>query len=106
MPGLWEFPGGKCEPGETPEAATVRECLEETGLVVRIEGLRRVVDFVYPHGHVLLHYFDCAPVDKTDEPLREAGFQWVEAVRLSEFEFPPANDVVVAELVEGGSVQC
>ena len=59
--GYWEFPGGKCEPGESPAETTVRECLEETGLTVVVDRLRRVIEHHYPHGHVRLHFFDCVP---------------------------------------------
>ena len=47
--GYWEFPGGKCEPGETPAETTARECLEETGLVVKVGRLRRVIEHRYAH---------------------------------------------------------
>src|SRR5262249_2862476 len=60
MPGVWEFPGGKCEPGETPAEATLRECAEETGLAVVLGPLRRRTEYRYPHGWVELWYFDCS----------------------------------------------
>ena len=59
LAGYHEFPGGKAAPGESPADAAVRECLEETGVAVRIlaERLRRRHD--YPHGSLDLHFFDC-----------------------------------------------
>src|SRR5689334_16863117 len=56
MAGYWEFPGGKCEPGESPEAATARECREEIGLGVVVGSLRREVTHRYPHAWVHLSY--------------------------------------------------
>lgn len=96
--GYWEFPGGKVEPGETPEQTTVRECLEETGLRVKILAARAVIEHVYPHGWVRLHFFDCAPVDPRDEPLAEHGCRWVAARDLSRYRFPEANEGILARL--------
>ena len=96
--GYWEFPGGKCEPGETPDQAVVRECLEETGLAVAVKRRRRVVLHRYPHGLVELSFFDCALVDPAAQPGDETGFAWVEAERLLNLRFPEANEQVVLEL--------
>ncbi|HWE36060.1 MAG TPA: NUDIX domain-containing protein [Isosphaeraceae bacterium] len=98
MPGLWEFPGGKCEPGESPAAATARECREEAGLAVVVERLRRVVTHHYPHGLIELHYFDCVPCDPEDQPAPGSGFRWMPARELPALEFPPANGPVLDEL--------
>lgn len=97
--GYWEFPGGKCEPGESPEAATVRECLEEIGVAVRLIRLRKVVDHDYPHGAVRLHFFDGESVDPDAEPVPESGFRWVRAAELAALRFPEANEAVRAELI-------
>ncbi len=100
MPGLWEFPGGKCEAGESPESAVVRECREETGLAVSPKSLRRRVEHVYPHGHVELYYFDCEPDDPAIEPDPSGGFAWVAASELPGLAFPEANGPVLRELAE------
>ncbi|QDV38004.1 (deoxy)nucleoside triphosphate pyrophosphohydrolase [Tautonia plasticadhaerens] len=102
MPGLWEFPGGKCEPGEPPELAARRECLEETGLVVEISRKRRLITHRYPHGLVELHYFDARPADPSSEPAPDSGFLWVPAGTLPGLTFPEANAPILAELA--GSV--
>jgi 8-oxo-dGTP diphosphatase len=99
--GYWEFPGGKCEPGETPEQTTIRECLEETGVRVVIEGLRRVIEHQYPHGHVRLHFFDCVPADHGAEPLPEHGCRWIPGGELQSLRFPEANEEILAELAHG-----
>src|SRR4051795_367155 len=59
MAGYWEFPGGKCEAGESAAAATARECREELGLDVIVGRLRREITHRYPHAWVRLHFFDC-----------------------------------------------
>ena len=91
MPGLWEFPGGKCEPGETPRDAAIRECHEETGLVVVSTGLRQTIRHHYPHGRVQLSYFNVIAEDSDASPEASSGFVWVHAETLPNLEFPEAN---------------
>src|SRR4051794_41476076 len=74
MAGVWEFPGGKCEPGETPEAATLRECEEETGLAVVVGPLRSRRVHRYVHAWVELSYYDCSVANPGDEPDPATGF--------------------------------
>jgi 8-oxo-dGTP diphosphatase len=96
--GYWEFPGGKCEPGETPAEATARECLEETGLVVVVGALRRIVDHHYRHGRVRLFFFDCMIADPSAEPPAELGCRWIRAGALLSLQFPEANEAILEEL--------
>src|SRR5437764_1460518 len=63
LAGLWEFPGGKIEPGETPAAAAVRECLEETTLNVSVAGEYPDVVHQYDHGRLHIHFLKCRPED-------------------------------------------
>jgi mutator protein MutT len=100
MAGVWEFPGGKCEPGESPEAATERECLEEAGLRIVVDRLRARFVHRYPHGLLELSYFDCRTLDEADEPIEGSGFRWVAARELPGYTFPGANEPVVAALSE------
>lgn len=105
MPGKWEFPGGKCEPGELPIACVMREILEEVGLPIVVDRLRRVIDHVYPHGHVRLHFYDCRLADLDAEPDPETGFCWVPCAELPGLEFPGANDPIIAELLTEADAQ-
>jgi 8-oxo-dGTP diphosphatase len=98
MPGLWEFPGGKCERGETPATAAARECLEEAGIPVTVERLRMAITHRYPHGLLELSYFDCRLADASAQPALGSGFSWVPAARLQVLAFPEANERVLAEL--------
>jgi mutator protein MutT len=101
LAGLWEFPGGKCEAGESPEAATVRECHEELGVTVVLGSLRRSVTHRYPHGLLELFFFDCSIADRLIEPDPEKGFRWVAAEALPFLTFPEANLPVLQELARG-----
>jgi mutator protein MutT len=98
LAGFWEFPGGKIEPGETPEAAAVRECLEETSLA--IEPLFRYPEreHAYAHDRVQLIFIACRPASGSLEPPREP-FRWVERVKLGEYEFPAANVEILRALM-------
>lgn len=96
--GFWEFPGGKCEPGESPAAATARECLEETGLEVAVGSLRSITTYRYPHGLVELHFFDCTTNNPAAEPLAETGFVWVRVDELRSRRFPEANNAILDQL--------
>jgi 8-oxo-dGTP diphosphatase len=102
--GFWEFPGGKCEPGELPAQTVERECLEETGLRVAVGRLRHRTRYRYPHGLVELHFYDCTPEDKSAEPAAESGFRWAAAAELATLRFPEANEAVVHELATDGSL--
>jgi 8-oxo-dGTP diphosphatase len=89
LAGLWEFPGGKVKPGETPAEAAVRECQEETGLTVSIERLLMRVIHKYEHGTLEIHFVACSPRD--DAVAARAPFRWVAVNQLAGYEFPAAN---------------
>ena len=90
LEGTWEFPGGKCEPGETPEACLVREIREELAAGVEIGELMLVTRHDYPERTVELHFFR---VDLVGAPVPQLGQQmrWVRRADLSALELPPAD---------------
>ena len=98
LAGLWEFPGGKVEPGETPAAAAVRECREETGLAIEVVAAFPSCDHHYRHGRVRLNFLDCRVQGLAAEP--HSPFLWVAVDRLAQYEFPAANAQVLAILAD------
>lgn len=102
LAGYHEFPGGKCEPGETPEQTVVRECQEEAGLSVVVTGLRMRNTFHYEHGIIDLHFFDCVLLQPADQPPPlPSPFQWIPRTQVLELPFPPGNDQVLETLRNG-----
>jgi 8-oxo-dGTP diphosphatase len=97
LAGLWEFPGGKIEAGETPEAAAVRECLEETGVAAVAVGRYPQHVQQYDHDRVLLHFIACRPAG--DEPASpRPPFCWLPRAELPNHEFPRGNRDLLALL--------
>ena len=98
LAGLWEFPGGKIEPGESPAEAAVRECLEETGLVVTAAETLEETRHTYDHGTVHLYFVACKAHDASVSV--QSPFRWVNRRELGACEFPAANTNLVRRLIE------
>lgn len=98
--GLWEFPGGKVEPSESPANAAVRECLEEAGVLVQAgdEYPRREHD--YTHAAVHLHFFRCRLLSVEQHP--KWPFRWVPRAELALYEFPAGNAELLALIAAEG----
>ena len=100
LAGMWEFPGGKVEAGESLEAALQREILEELGMKVRVENEFLSIDYDYPGKAVRLHFFNCAIEEGEAQPLAVADLRWVEPRNLDKFQFPPADRELITKLRE------
>ncbi|MEZ6057381.1 MAG: NUDIX domain-containing protein [Planctomycetaceae bacterium] len=102
LAGAAEFPGGKCLDGETAAACAIRECLEETGLLIDIDELLDQREWTYPHGRVDLSFFLCHPVSpsEADALLEFRGFRWTPVADLFCYFFAEANQQVVDMLID------
>jgi 8-oxo-dGTP diphosphatase len=103
LAGLWEFPGGKLEAGETPAAGLRRELEEELSAIFAIGELVETVRWEYPDRVVVLHFFDCHLESGAIVPREEQAMQWVEPARLVDYDFPPADRELIQRLGRRGS---
>jgi 8-oxo-dGTP diphosphatase len=98
LPGLWEFPGGKVEAGESLTGALEREIGEELGLRIHVQDEFLTVDHDYPTKSVRLHFFNCSIVDGEPRPIEVADIRWVDPEDLGQFDFPEADKELIAKL--------
>ncbi len=100
---LWEFVGGKVEPGESGEQALIRECREELGVTVAVEGVRMEVVHEYPDLTVRLTLFDASIAQGTPRKLEHSDIRWITLEEAEEYPFCPADRVILDRLKESGA---
>ena len=98
MAGLWEFPGGKVDAGETPEAALIRELEEELGIRVPARCLAPLTfaSHAYEDFHLLMPLYVCRNWDGIVTPREGQELKWVRPIRLADYDMPPADEPLVA----------
>jgi 8-oxo-dGTP diphosphatase len=102
LAGLWEFPGGKVEPGETPETALIRELEEELGITVKQACLAPFVfaTHTYETFHLLMPLYLIRRWDGEPEAKEHAALKWVRPNDMGQYPMPPADDPLVAWLCD------
>ena len=101
MAGLWEFPGGKVEDGETPEARLIRELKEELGIVVKEACLAPLTfaSHAYPDFHLLMPLYVCRRWEGQVTAKEGQNLVWVRPNRLRDYEMPPADVPLISHLM-------
>jgi len=100
MAGLWEFPGGKVEPGERPEQSLIRELKEELGIAVKEECLAPLTfaSHLYPDFHLLMPLYVCRRWEGFVQALEAQQLKWVRPHDLRAYPMPPADEPLISHL--------
>ena len=96
--GMWEFPGGKVELGETIPACIQREIQEELGIEIEVGDRLIIIDHTYSHFHVTLNVHHCKHLSGEPQPLQCDEIRWVELADLDSYPFPKANLQIIEAL--------
>ncbi|MET3928057.1 (deoxy)nucleoside triphosphate pyrophosphohydrolase [Devosia sp. 2618] len=102
LAGLWEFPGGKVEPGESPEAALIRELEEELGITTKTACLAPIsfASHSYENFHLLMPLYVCRKWQGTPQLREHTALKWVRPQQLRDYPMPPADEPLVAALCD------
>ena len=95
---LWEFVGGKVEPGETREQALIRECREELAVTLDVGEAFMDVDHEYPDLTVHLTLFNASIREGTPQKLEHNDIRWITVGEINQYDFCPADEVILRRL--------
>ena len=98
LPGMWEFPGGKCEKNETPRDCAIREAREEVGIEIEITGPRAIIEYQYFARRVTIYPFDAVISKGKPRAIECAEISWLPPRALNAERFPAANAQLIAAL--------
>ena len=97
---LWEFVGGKVEPGETREQALIRECQEELAVTVSVQDVFMEVDHIYPDLTVHLTLFNASIAEGTPRKIEHNDLRWITVEEIDQYPFCPADEEILRRLKE------
>jgi 8-oxo-dGTP diphosphatase len=102
LAGLWEFPGGKLDPGERPEEALIRELKEELGIDVKEACLAPLTfaSHAYPDFHLLMPLYICRRWEGTVASREGQALKWVRPAKLRDYPMPPADEPLIPALID------
>ncbi len=95
---LWEFAGGKVEPGETPQQALIRECREELAITVAVDTLFMELDYSYPDLTVHLMVYRAEIIEGIPQKLEHADIRWITPAQIDAYAFCPADTLILQKL--------
>ncbi len=101
--GMWEFPGGKLDPGESPSEGLRRELLEELGLDVAVKEIFEVVYHCYEWGPVLILAYHCAPIGGELRHIQVSDHRWVTPDDLDRYDILPADRPIIEKIQQAAS---
>ena len=96
---LWEFVGGKAEPGETLEQALIRECREELDITVEVGSVYVSLIHEYPDITIRLTLFNCSISRGIPKLLEHNAIEWITPEQISDFDFCPADEAILARII-------
>ena len=101
LAGLWEFPGGKLDPGERPEMALIRELKEELGIDVKEACLAPLTfaSHAYPEFHLLMPLYICRRWEGVVTAREGQALKWVRPTKLRDYPMPPADEPLIPHLI-------
>ena len=102
LAGLWEFPGGKLEQGETPEDCLVRELREELGIVTKPACLAPLTfaSHAYDEFHLFMPLYICRKYEGIPRGMENQAIKWVKPKQLRDFPMPPADEPLIPALID------
>ena len=97
---LWEFVGGKVEPGETKEQALIRECKEELNVLLSVDDVFMDVLHEYPDLTVHLTLFNATIAEGEPQKIEHNDIQWITPSEIANYEFCPADEEILKKIIE------
>lgn len=98
--GMWEFPGGKLDPNESPQEGLRREIREELGIDIEVGSILEVVYYRYPQATVLILAYNCRHMGGVIQNLEVAEHRWVTAPELADYPLLAADAPIVARIID------